>query len=244
MPPQSRATGVERQKGALMSQRDEVLVDTDWVASHLDDPAFRLIEVDEDTTAYAGGHIRNAIAWHWKDDLHDGLRREFLDQDALRGAPGPLRRRPRHDRRALRRQQQLVRHLRLLGAALQGLRPRAAGGRRPQEVGARGARAGDGGPDAGRRRPGAARPGARGAARLPRRRAGPPGRHRQHVRRRPQPRRVLGRDAGPAAPAAGAGPGARPHPGRGQRAVGQRGPRRRLLQERRGADGPLRRTSA
>jgi thiosulfate/3-mercaptopyruvate sulfurtransferase len=66
-----------------MSQRDEVLVDTDWVASHLDDPAFRLVEVDEDTTAYAGGHIRNAIAWHWKDDLHDGLRREFLDQDAL-----------------------------------------------------------------------------------------------------------------------------------------------------------------
>ncbi len=66
-----------------MSQREEVLVDTDWVASHLDDPAFRLVEVDEDTAAYAGGHIRNAIAWHWKDDLHDGLRREFLDQDAL-----------------------------------------------------------------------------------------------------------------------------------------------------------------
>jgi thiosulfate/3-mercaptopyruvate sulfurtransferase len=71
-----------------MSQRDEVLVDTEWVASHLDDPAFRLVEVDEDTTAYAGGHIRNAIAWHWKDDLHDGLRREFLDQDALRALLG------------------------------------------------------------------------------------------------------------------------------------------------------------
>jgi thiosulfate/3-mercaptopyruvate sulfurtransferase len=71
-----------------MSQRDEVLVDTEWVASHLDDPAFRLVEVDEDTTAYSGGHIRNAIAWHWKDDLHDGLRREFLDQDALRALLG------------------------------------------------------------------------------------------------------------------------------------------------------------
>jgi thiosulfate/3-mercaptopyruvate sulfurtransferase len=71
-----------------MSQRDEVLVDTDWVASHLDDEAFRLVEVDEDTTAYAGGHIRGAIAWHWKDDLHDGLRREFLDQDALRALLG------------------------------------------------------------------------------------------------------------------------------------------------------------
>ena len=71
-----------------MSQRDEVLVDTDWVASHIDDPAYRLVEVDEDTTAYAGGHIRNAIAWHWKDDLHDGLRRDFLDQDALRDLLG------------------------------------------------------------------------------------------------------------------------------------------------------------
>jgi thiosulfate/3-mercaptopyruvate sulfurtransferase len=66
-----------------MSARDEVLVSTDWVAEHADDPAYRLIEVDEDTAAYANGHIRNAIAWHWKEDLHDGLRREFLDQEAL-----------------------------------------------------------------------------------------------------------------------------------------------------------------
>jgi thiosulfate/3-mercaptopyruvate sulfurtransferase len=66
-----------------MSRRDEVLVSTDWVAEHADDPAYRLVEVDEDTTAYAGGHIRNAVAWHWKDDLHDDLRREFLDQEGL-----------------------------------------------------------------------------------------------------------------------------------------------------------------
>jgi thiosulfate/3-mercaptopyruvate sulfurtransferase len=66
-----------------MSRRDEVLVSTDWVAEHADDPAYRLVEVDEDTAAYAGGHIRNAIAWHWKDDLHEPLRREFLDQESL-----------------------------------------------------------------------------------------------------------------------------------------------------------------
>ena len=66
-----------------MSRRDEVLVSTDWVADHADDPAYRLVEVDEDTTAYAGGHIRNAVAWHWKDDLHEELRREFLGQEAL-----------------------------------------------------------------------------------------------------------------------------------------------------------------
>ena len=64
-------------------RRDEVLVSTDWVAKHGDDPAYRLVEVDEDTEAYAGGHIAGAIAWHWKDDLHAAPRRDFLDQGAL-----------------------------------------------------------------------------------------------------------------------------------------------------------------
>jgi thiosulfate/3-mercaptopyruvate sulfurtransferase len=68
----------------MMSGRDEVLVTTDWVAEHGGDPGNRLVEVDEDTEAYAGGHIADAIAWHWKDDLHDALRRDFLDQDGLR----------------------------------------------------------------------------------------------------------------------------------------------------------------
>jgi thiosulfate/3-mercaptopyruvate sulfurtransferase len=67
-----------------MSRRDEVLVSTDWVSQHRDDPAYRLVEVDEDTEAYAQGHIEGALAWHWKDDLHDALRREFLDEAGLR----------------------------------------------------------------------------------------------------------------------------------------------------------------
>jgi thiosulfate/3-mercaptopyruvate sulfurtransferase len=66
-----------------MSRRDEVLVSTDWVAGHIGDPAHRLVEVDEDTAAYAGGHIEGAIAWHWKEDLHEDLRREFLSQEGL-----------------------------------------------------------------------------------------------------------------------------------------------------------------
>jgi thiosulfate/3-mercaptopyruvate sulfurtransferase len=70
-------------KESGMSRRDEVLVSTDWVAEHADDPGYRLVEVDEDTAAYGGGHIRNAVAWHWKDDLHEPLRREFLDQPSL-----------------------------------------------------------------------------------------------------------------------------------------------------------------
>jgi len=66
-----------------MSRRDEVLVTTDWVAEHGGEAGSRLVEVDEDTEAYAGGHIRGAIAWHWKDDLHDALRRDFLTQEQL-----------------------------------------------------------------------------------------------------------------------------------------------------------------
>jgi thiosulfate/3-mercaptopyruvate sulfurtransferase len=63
--------------------RDEVLVSTDWLAEHLDDPAYRIVEVDEDTEAYAGGHVRGAIAWHWRDDIHAAPRREIIDRAAL-----------------------------------------------------------------------------------------------------------------------------------------------------------------
>jgi thiosulfate/3-mercaptopyruvate sulfurtransferase len=66
-----------------MSRREDVLVSTDWAAAHADDPAYVLVEVDEDATAYAGGHIPGAIAWHWRDDLHALPRRDFLDQEAL-----------------------------------------------------------------------------------------------------------------------------------------------------------------
>ncbi len=66
-----------------MSRRDEVLVTTEWVAEHGGEPGLRLVEVDEDTEAYAAGHIEGAIAWHWRDDLHDALRRDFLTQEQL-----------------------------------------------------------------------------------------------------------------------------------------------------------------
>ena len=68
-----------------MSEYDqsEVLVDVDWLAQHLDDPAVRVIEVDEDTSAYAGGHVRNALGWNWKEDLHAKPRRDYIGQDGL-----------------------------------------------------------------------------------------------------------------------------------------------------------------
>jgi thiosulfate/3-mercaptopyruvate sulfurtransferase len=59
------------------------LVDTDWLEEHLNDPAVRAIEVDEDTSAYEKGHIPGAVGWNWATDLHDTLRREYLSQDEL-----------------------------------------------------------------------------------------------------------------------------------------------------------------
>jgi thiosulfate/3-mercaptopyruvate sulfurtransferase len=61
----------------------ETVVDADWVAQHTDDPNIRLIEVDEDSTAYDGGHIPNAVGWNWFTQLHDRLRRDYVDQEGL-----------------------------------------------------------------------------------------------------------------------------------------------------------------
>ena len=59
--------------------RDAVLVDADWVESHLDDDGIVLVEVDEDTRAYDSGHIQGAVKIHWQDDLQDPVRRDFID---------------------------------------------------------------------------------------------------------------------------------------------------------------------
>ncbi len=60
--------------------KPEVLVDTDWLEGHVDDPSIRVIEVDEDTTAYDKGHIRGAVRWNWTTDLHTKVGRDFVDQ--------------------------------------------------------------------------------------------------------------------------------------------------------------------
>lgn len=62
----------------------DALVSTDWLAARLDDESIRPIEVDEDTEAYARGHIPGAIGWNWKKDLHHRLRRDYLGRDELR----------------------------------------------------------------------------------------------------------------------------------------------------------------
>jgi thiosulfate/3-mercaptopyruvate sulfurtransferase len=61
--------------------RDATLVDAGWVEEHLDDGGVVLVEVDEDTTAYDAGHIKGAVKVHWKDDLQDAVRRDFVNRE-------------------------------------------------------------------------------------------------------------------------------------------------------------------
>jgi thiosulfate/3-mercaptopyruvate sulfurtransferase len=56
------------------------LVDTAWVASHLDDRHVRLVEVDVDTTAYDSGHLPGAIGWDWRIDLQRHPVRDIPDR--------------------------------------------------------------------------------------------------------------------------------------------------------------------
>src|SRR5213592_3489434 len=61
----------------------DALVETDWLEGSVEDPNVRIIEVDEDTSAYEKGHIQNALAWNWFTDLHVPVGREYVDQDGL-----------------------------------------------------------------------------------------------------------------------------------------------------------------
>lgn len=61
----------------------DVLVDTAWLAAHLDDAKVRVIEVDEDTSAYQKGHIPGSIGWNWMNDLQAKPRRDYVDQEGM-----------------------------------------------------------------------------------------------------------------------------------------------------------------
>jgi thiosulfate/3-mercaptopyruvate sulfurtransferase len=57
---------------------NDVLVDTQWVQDHLDDPNIRIVEVDENPALYAEAHIPGAIGFDWRKDLQDQVKRDFL----------------------------------------------------------------------------------------------------------------------------------------------------------------------
>ncbi|MCS7273127.1 MAG: sulfurtransferase [Fimbriimonadales bacterium] len=67
-----------------------VLVSTDWVQEHLNDPQVRILEVDVDTTAYEQGHIPGAIGLNWQTQLQDPIRRDIPSKERLEQLLGSL----------------------------------------------------------------------------------------------------------------------------------------------------------
>jgi thiosulfate/3-mercaptopyruvate sulfurtransferase len=61
----------------------DVLVSTDWVEQHLNDPKVRIIESNEDTLLYASGHVPGAVHVDWTSDLNDQVRRDYITRDGF-----------------------------------------------------------------------------------------------------------------------------------------------------------------
>lgn len=61
----------------------EMLVETDWVAEHLEDPHVRIVESDEDPLLYEISHIPGAVKIDWFTTLQHPVRREFIDKAAF-----------------------------------------------------------------------------------------------------------------------------------------------------------------
>ncbi|MBX3120042.1 MAG: sulfurtransferase [Fimbriimonadaceae bacterium] len=58
----------------------DMLVSTEWVAAHANDPDVRLVESNEDALLYPSGHIPGAVEIDWTRDLNDPLRRDYLQR--------------------------------------------------------------------------------------------------------------------------------------------------------------------
>ena len=61
--------------------RAHVLVSADWAEENLKTPGVVFVEVDEDTSAYDGGHIAGAVKLDWKSELQDQVRRDFVSKE-------------------------------------------------------------------------------------------------------------------------------------------------------------------
>ena len=70
----------------------EVLVSTEWVSQHLDDPALAIVEVNTELqTGYQEGHVPGAVGWGLHTDLEDQVRRDvpgLAQMEALLGRSG------------------------------------------------------------------------------------------------------------------------------------------------------------
>src|SRR5258708_22122916 len=61
----------------------DVLVATNWVEQHLEDPKVRLIESNEDTLLYASGRVPGAVHVDWTTDLNDQVKRDYITREGF-----------------------------------------------------------------------------------------------------------------------------------------------------------------
>jgi thiosulfate/3-mercaptopyruvate sulfurtransferase len=67
----------------------EALVNTEWVAAHLNDPKVRIAEVDYDPASnYVQGHIPGSVVFDWKKDMNDQVNRDILSKEQLEALMG------------------------------------------------------------------------------------------------------------------------------------------------------------
>lgn len=64
---------------------ENVVVSTDWVAEHLDDPKVALLEVSVDPGEYERGHIPGAVNFPWHTAFVDTVTRDIVSAESLTG---------------------------------------------------------------------------------------------------------------------------------------------------------------
>jgi len=60
-----------------------VLVSTQWVADHLDDPNLVVVESDEDVLLYETDHIPGAVKIDWHTELQHPVTRDYIDGEGF-----------------------------------------------------------------------------------------------------------------------------------------------------------------
>jgi thiosulfate/3-mercaptopyruvate sulfurtransferase len=71
----------DQQIASKQYARPDALVSPEWLAKHLDDPAVRILESDEDVLLYDVGHIPGALKIDWHSDLNDSLQRDYIGRE-------------------------------------------------------------------------------------------------------------------------------------------------------------------
>ena len=61
-----------------------VLVSTQWINDHLNDPKIRIVEIDYiPATSYMLGHIPGAVLFDWKRDIIDTTKRDVISKEVM-----------------------------------------------------------------------------------------------------------------------------------------------------------------